>query len=640
MFSKIQKRKPFFTAVAALFAGFFLLRMAGCTLIGFGVGSIVDSTKPDRRPLPGWKMEALKPGTKIDLFLRDGTVLSGKYAGLYQRPEEEYAGLYSAVRREKEAEVLLPPLGESLTVGLMSGRDTAGVFLGFDFHTLLLRKGVDTSRIELPMAAKLNLAEAEPVKKLSSDGAIPFRSMIELKTRIKIPPHSAKRGNDSLHRVAAEQVVQIQIPTIKKGKSTGALIGAIVDVAVLITVAIIAATEEDPPPPPPSDGGGGYYCGCPFIYSFDGEKFAVEGEAFSGSIFKAAQRPDWMLLNHLKVEKDICRLKISNELQETDFIDEAKLLLASHPAGTTVVPSLDGRLHTLKELHAPLRAVDSRGANVLELVKTEDDRAWISNPFGRNPANPGDLRDGLILEFQRPLKSDFVKLVFNVQNTLWGAYLQAHFVGLQGRAVESWYERLNNSAEARQQLQQAMVREGMLLVQLWDGESWRPAGLVWEVGINAFRNQVVRVDLSGLSGETLRIKLESTPGIWMVDGAWADFTPDAPVEVEELSPVSAVDKTGIDVTEKINETDNRHYRMDTGDWAELVFSLPKRKAGRGYSFVFKSNGYYLINVPPDGEPQSALANRLIVEPGAFGQYALSLLNQYATYSQEERGANK
>ncbi len=642
LFEKL-KRKALFTTVAALFAGFFLLRITGCTLIGYSVGSIVDSGKPDRRPLPGWKMETLKPGTKIDLYLRDGTVLSGKYSGLYQRSEEEYAGLYAAAREENQKEVLLPPLGESLAVTYTAGKDTAGVLLGFDFQSILLQTGPKTSRINLPALAKLsvarlNLIDAGAVKRLSSAGKIPSLSMIEVSTRAENSASTAKRSEEIPRRVALEEVIQIQVPNPKSGKSTGALIGAVVDLAVLVTVAIVASTDD--PPPAPSGGGDGVYCGCPYVYSFDGEKFAVEGEAFSGSIFKAAQRPDWMALNHLKMEGDGCRIKISNELPETDFIDEAKLLVVSHPMGTKVVPSLSGQLHALNDPRPPVSAADYRGGNVLELVKAEDDLTWVSNPFGRNPKNPKDLRDGLILEFQRPAESDFVKLIFNVQNTVWGAYLQAHFVGLQGHQVESWYERLNASAEARQQLQQAMVREGMLLVQLWDGKNWRPAGFVWEVGINAFRDQLVQVDLSGVPSQTLRIKLESTPGIWMINAAWADFTPDSPVEIEELSPVSAIDNTGMDVKEKLNETDNRHYRMNTGDWAELVFSLPQSKPARDYSFIFRSNGYYLINVPPDGEPQTALAERLITQPGAFAQYALSLLNRHAASSQKERPAAK
>ena len=71
--------------------------------------------------------------------------------------------------------------------------------------------------------------------------------------------------------------------------------------------------------------------------------------------------------------------------------------------------------------------MDFHGSNILELVKAKDDRLWISNPFGRNPENNEDGRDGIILEFDRPKDSNLVKVAFNVQNTPWSSYLMRQF---------------------------------------------------------------------------------------------------------------------------------------------------------------------------------------------------------------------
>ena len=122
---------------------------------------------------------------------------------------------------------------------------------------------------------------------------------------------------------------------------TGFLIGLAVDAVV---IAVAASHDE----PPPADT-----CGCPYARSWDGRDWRVEGECFSGSIFQAAARTDFLRLAHLAPVDGACRVRISDELSETDFVDEATLLVVDHPMGTTVVPSFAGEMHTLRNARPP-----------------------------------------------------------------------------------------------------------------------------------------------------------------------------------------------------------------------------------------------------------------------------------------------
>lgn len=616
---------------------FALLRLTGCSLVGLGVGSLVDAGKPSRREIPGWEVETVKPGSKLDVFLKSGEMLTGKFLGVETAPKEAYAEKYSLAREQAPNDNPLPSLGDTVTVVDSFGERGKGEFLGFDYLSIVLKSEQKPEPVRVSLSpegtildGRGNRFEGTALRELTVRGQIPLLSQILVerqRTGPKSSPIQSFRRDTT--RIATNEISQVQLHLQKKGKKTGFLIGAAVDVAVLIAVAVISSSGDD------GGGGGGgstpqdsvpIICGCPFVYGFDGQKYALEGECFGGSIFKAAQRTDWVKLNGLRPAEGACRLKIANELPETDYIDEARLLGVAHPLGTEVVPSFSGKFHTFSAPRPPVAARDLRGTDILSLVKAKDELVWVSNPFGRNPQNKQEVRDGLVLEFPCPPGAASVKFAFNTKNTPWAATLQSHFLTLFGAELNVWYEQMNSSPAARRTFQEAFAREGMLSVELWNGSAYQNVGFVWEVGTAAFREQAVWVDLEELSLDTLRIRLASTAGLWMVDGVRADYSADSAVEVKEYPILKAVDDLGKDRSSELIRADEDYAVLPKDEWMELSFEVPAQKPGRSYSFLLQCAGYYTVNVPAAGRPQSNLVQTFLREPGAFGQYALKRLN--------------
>jgi hypothetical protein len=604
------------------------VQLSGCSLIGLGIGAISDASKPDEVSIPGWKLETVKPGSEVTLILRDGERISGMYVGTAAVPTADYAARYAECRSRLQKGDLLPALNDSITIFLTNGERLKRRFAGFDAqHLLVTWQGrPEPARLALKAVRAIqdsqgHLLKAETVSELMASGQIPLTSQMVVQT---------SEGKTTL---PLEQVQMVQVPAKKHGKLTGFLIGATVDAIV-----IAAAASSGPD----ISGGDteGYVQSCPFVYSFDGERYVLDSETFGGAIFRAAQRTDWDNLDHLREVDGTYRLKITNELKETQYIDEIKLLVVDHPRGTEVVPAFSGDLYVLSAPQAPTKAVDFRGSDVLALVRARDGDFWISDPFGRDPDNKAQVRDGLVVEFARPPDASFAKLAVNVQNTLWASYLQGQMLELHGRELKNWYDLMNRSGEARQALQQVMIREGMLLIKIWDGQSWQPAGFVWEVGPSLPKDQVVRLDLTNIPGRVLRLRLESTAGFWMINSIQADFSSDPPLQITVLSAIQAVDQMGRDLKDLLQDDDGRHYVMATlHDWAELTFVAPPRLPELERSFVLQSTGYYKIQVAAEGPPQRDLIERLMAEPGAYGQYTLRLLNRHlseASFDLEER----
>jgi hypothetical protein len=631
-------------AIVLLVAVAVVLQLSGCSLIGFGIGSVIDSAGPDSVLIPGWKVKTIKPGEEIIVILKDGQKIEGTYEGMEPVPKVEYAKRYASFRKQKSEEFSLPALGDTITIELKSGVRGQREFFGFDHQylsakleeekdsTLIytsymvsVRQLGDTTsgmvflnKIEKIIDTHGNVVDGEALQELAFEGQIPLLSEIVLGPRVGI------------NSVAMEKVYQIQVPKRGNAKWTCLGIGAAIDVIVII-VALASGDDSEPKQTTPDTG----MCGCPFVYSYDGEEFILDSEAFGGSIFEAAKRYDWSKLGHLRETKGVCKIKITDELQETDYIDEVKLLVVEHPKDVEVLPSFAGKLHVLSESYAPLSVADYQGNPVLEQVKAKDEKFWLSNPFGRDPEIKSQARDGLILEFHRPVNATFVKMAFNLKNTIWAAHLQAKFLELHGSDLESWYELMNNSPEAREAFQRAFIREGMLSIKLWNGENWETAGFIWEVGANVFRDQVVWLDIENIPGEILKLKLESTAGLWMINSVQADYRPDLILDVIEVSVFDAKDHLGTDLQQMLQTTDNNYYVMDTGDWAELIFRVPPQKKEYQRSYILKTSGFYTINVNADGQPNPELVTRFITEPAAFGQFTLRLLNGYVLSALEQ-----
>lgn len=430
----------------------------------------------------------------------------------------------------------------------------------------------------------------------------------------------AIRTEEGKGLVPTADVYQITVKTKKHGALIGFLAGAAVD---LIVVGAAAAAIER------SDV---FEMGsCPFVYSFDGRRYHLESEAFAGAIFEAAQRTDWARLDHLTEFEGTCHLKITNELRETQHIDQLRLLAIDHPRGTRVVPSPSGRLHVLSSLVKARRAADLEGNDILELVAAKDDRVWLSNPFGRRADIRAQLRDGVILEFARPERADSVKLFLNLRNTLWATHVETRLLKLYGARLRDWYALMNGSARAREGFLEAVAREAALRIGLWDGEAWKPSGVTWFVGSHVPRDQVIRLDLRGIPGDALRVRLDASAGLWMIDTVQADYTADVRLHTAELSPCVARASDESDLAAILAEIDERRYVMPTPrDSAVLLFRAPPPRREHDRSFVLKSTGYYEIHVPAQGDPQWAVLSSLARDPDAFGRYNLRTLEQDVT----------
>lgn len=424
-----------------------------------------------------------------------------------------------------------------------------------------------------------------------------------------------KKGDYSTrYQIPFGNIEQIHVPG---RKATGRIVGPIIGFVLDVGFVVLAANSLE--------FNFGFDPYCPYVYSFDGTAYQLDAEMCSNAFYRAAQREDWAALEHLRAVHGVYKIKLANELQESDYVDQLSLLVFDHPAGARIYPSAAGDYYALKHLQAARYVQGPSGSDITALLADQDDMCWLSNPFDRDPENNTALRDTVELIFDKPEHAASAALLLHLRNTPWASAQHRMLLALQGPA---WYGELNSDAHARDVLTQALERENGLHFSVWNGEKWQPAGLVNVVGPAVDRAVVQEVELNGIPGKSLRIRLDCPPGYWIVNSARLDYSYARATAAHELFPNRATDQNGQEVNSLLGQTDGAYFSMPkAGDYAELEFDAPKAQPGTERTVMVRCNGYYTPHIQSGGKPQKALMNKLLSEPGAYNGWRLHTLNR-------------
>lgn len=439
------------------------------------------------------------------------------------------------------------------------------------------------------------------------------------------------------YAIALPDVLQIRVRHFDALKTTLAL------VAVGGAVAVVAVATDGGPEPLSSGGssGGGVDCGdgclysCPMVYSWDGQRYRLDSGTFGGAIVRALQRTDLDNLDHATPDSGLLRLRVANQLNETDHLDAIHVLAVDHAAGIVVAPDGTGRAHGFRTPMDPVQAVDFRGRDVLGRVTALDGRFWISDPTNRDSARVADVRDGVELSFIRPADEETAHLVVDANDTQWATMLVGRWIGARGDGTDAWYDSLNANPRRAEADLAPLVREGFLTAKVWNGSSWTVAGQFWEAGPEVLKRQVLELNLRGITSDTVRVRLESAPSLWRIDRVSMAFGRDEPIHAAELPLQSARTALGQDVRPALASVDDRALTLETGETADLTFLAAPIPEGMERTYLLRSTGWYHINEVHTGPADVAMLDRLAREPLALSKIAVGQLNDALSALREE-----
>ena len=417
-----------------------------------------------------------------------------------------------------------------------------------------------------------------------------------------------------------DDVVRLEVAEFSTGK-TLLLAGGVT--AVLAGVVALAASSMDLSGGSSTSSSSGSMISCPLVYSWDGEQWRLESGTFGGAIAPGLTRTDVDVLESAASLDGQLRLRLTNELPETEHVDAIRVVPVDHRPGTIVVPDPEGGVHVLAAATPPIGARDDEGREMLGVVSRVDEWAWESTLRERDPSRTESLRDALELTFRRPAGANSMWLVVDAQNTVWASSLLVSFLNAQGNAVDAWYASLDAPDRAAA-MQQRFIRESFLHVAIATDRGWVDQGYVWEAGPEVMKRQAIPLDLGAVSGDVVRVRLTAPPSFWRIDAALLAVEETATGSREPLALLSAR-AAGGDHRQLLADVDGRSWTMKTGDAAELAFADSPRPAGWRRSYVLRSTGWYRVETRP-GPGDPTLLQRVTDDPDGMARVAVERRN--------------
>ena len=362
-----------------------------------------------------------------------------------------------------------------------------------------------------------------------------------------------------------------------------------------------------------SDNWEEWFISCPFVYSWNGQEYEFDSDVFSGAIVQAFERTDYDKLEYLTPEDGEYLLKLTEELDETGYVNELKLIVVDHPSGTEIIPDPQGNIHTLRAPYIPIAGGEDDGAECLDKVTEKDGVYWSSNLTDKDFSQEEDLIDGITLTFEKPTDAQIAKVALNYKFSQLSELPGVTMFKLLGDELDDWYDELNSNPSEVAKLRAFGVWLGRLHLAVWNGSEWVHEGVFAPPGPWIARDVIKTIDISGIEGDTVKIRLVSTAGLVLIDSVRMDYSPNEDVITHELSATTAVDANSIDVASEILTDDDDYLTMEKGNYAHLGFDEVAPNPDYDRSYVVKATGYYKSLVPAEGEPHGELVERLLTD---------------------------
>lgn len=443
-----------------------------------------------------------------------------------------------------------------------------------------------TAREDSVKGSLLKLIGHETYKKTDTIGVNRFKkessnslNQVLNEVHIYVSKFYQKKGNEVSFPTNAVKKIEIYDPATGANiaSAAGGLLGA-----VAVVLIIVALTKES----------------CPFIYVNDDNSSKFAGEIYSGAIYSSLERPDYLPLPGPAGNKKEYTIKMTNEAHEIQNTNLIELNVFDHPAGIKVFMDKYGKYQTVADPQAPVKATDLNGNNILDLISRKDTLVYFNASSGKDK----DLEDGIIMTFKRPQNTSVAKLLVNIRTTFWLDYTFTKFHELFGNKYNCWVDKQQTVSPVR--MKSWMLDQNIpLSVYIEKNKKWQFADYYNIVGPMALKEDVIPIDISGITTDDIRIKLGYGRLFWEVDYAAIDYSVNIPVTHRIAEFVSAVDDRETDVKNLLASPDMLYYTMpEVGNSVNMKFSLPE-KVDAEQSLILHSQGYYRILLDLTGKQQ-------------------------------------
>jgi len=369
---------------------------------------------------------------------------------------------------------------------------------------------------------------------------------------------------------------------------------------------------------------------CPYVYSFNGSKYIYDAEPLGGVICEGLMRTDYSRLEHLSPADGNFRLLIRNENDEQQHLDEIKLIMVNHEAGTTVTPDMSGNFYKYTNIEPPLKVTDENGNDITKYFSAKDEYRWQTD---MTSAVINDVKKhSLKFRFKKPENAKNALLFFNGGISLWGSAMVKSMLELRGNKIDNWYDELNKRGAGLKNLHEYILNEELyyLKVNLSEKGKNSVSAIIPGGGPKIDEDKVFIIPLENITGDSIEFELNPPAGYWKFEqiGLIYDYDLIVKKDINTLEASYGKDSKGNDITGDLNNIDKNYYNMpEVGNSCELYFNVPEEFRRTTSEIFLKSTGWYEINIDKTKPEQTDLISDIMNSPGKIIDYSMSLYNK-------------
>lgn len=360
-------------------------------------------------------------------------------------------------------------------------------------------------------------------------------------------------------------------------------------------------------------------CGCPHIYTFDGERYRYTNTLFTGSTGKNLERNDYKVLYDFSSNSQEYNMYIKNEENESQYTNVLELIEVVHSDNTEIIPSPNGSIHSISNVIKPVAITNEGGEDLSSLSSYHDEMGYVfDSESSENMINT-------YVKFEKPSDVSNTKLVLNLKNTKWGALVAKSFGNMMGDKYEGWVKK--NHKRSSEKAFSKMKEAGIpLVVSIKKDDDWVDIETIYPLGDVSYTSLAFSVDEELISGKDIEIRLQAGFKFWDLDYVGVDFSEDKGFDVRVHKPI-VTNREGQNDLLSISGDDELYMsHTNSGDSTFVKFEGLTTSADKR-TLILHSKGYYLSKDEFSGRPYLKELLKLNV-PGGFSKFSRELHNQY------------
>lgn len=333
----------------------------------------------------------------------------------------------------------------------------------------------------------------------------------------------------------------------------------------------------------PSGGGTG---SCPFIYSWDGNRYILEGEAFGVGLGKKLEYETSTVLSNLKSSNGKLRISLTNERPESHFFNRVKLLSVETDKNSTVYSDNHNNLWAVNK-QEKLTSAFYGEKNITGLLSEDDDLYWQSDLSSAN--NNSEFEDQLIVNFNSQETADTVALIIFAINTEISSVVFKKLQTIMGGSYSDFMKAAENDPVIINILKETLKRSS-LKIDLWNGKDWKYVDMILPEANQVKFKKLLRLPMNKLQPDKIKIRLRCMTDVWKLDAVTLDASSATMLNSKEIKITSA--KQGYeDVLNQIKKKDDSYAIILPGEKIELEFDEPQNVSHKKLTYALLAEGY-------------------------------------------------